>query len=253
MPSNTEGDTIDKAPAMNVLSATLALFALPIVGALALTTGGGHAGAAAPAGRLHVVELFQSQGCSDCPPAEANVNAIANDPHVLALSYGVTYWDQLGWKDTFATPGFTARQWDYARRRGRGNVWTPQVYVDGQADVVGANRAQLDRAIATTRVSGPPVAIGGGRVTLGAGAARARPATVWVVRYDPRTLDVPIRAGENGGRTLPHRNIVRQLTAIGRWTGPAESYALPPAPRGLATAVLVQDGQGGAIIAAARS
>ena len=237
---------------MKAFSATLALAAVSVAGALALV-GGGDAGAAAPAGRLHVVELFQSQGCSDCPPAEANLNAIAGDPDVLALSYGVTYWDQLGWKDTFAKPQFTARQWEYARRRGRGNVWTPQVYVDGQADLVGSNRAQLDRTIAAARVSGPAVAIRGGRVTVGAGPARAKPATVWLVRYDPRTLNVPIRAGENGGRTLPHRNIVRELTAIGRWTGPGATFALPAARPGLATAVLVQDGPGGAILAAAKS
>ena len=236
---------------MKAIPATLALAALSVAGALALV-GGGDAGAAAPAGRLHVVELFQSQGCSDCPPAEANLNAIAGDPNVLALSYGVTYWDQLGWKDIFAKPQFTARQWEYARRRGRDNVWTPQVYVDGQADLVGSNRAQLDRTVAAARVSGPAVAIGSGRVTVGAGPARAKPATVWLVRYDPRTLNVPIRAGENGGRTLPHRNIVRELTAIGRWTGPGATYALPAARPGLATAVLVQDGPGGAIIAAAK-
>ena len=237
---------------MKAFSATLALAAVSVAGALALV-GGGDAGAAAPAGRLHVVELFQSQGCSDCPPAEANLNAIAGDPDVLALSYGVTYWDQLGWKDIFAKPQFTARQWEYAKRRGRGNVWTPQVYVDGQADLVGSSRAQLDRTIAAARVSGPAVAIRGGRVTVGAGPARAKPATVWLVRYDPRTLNVPIRAGENGGRTLPHRNIVRELTAIGRWTGPGATFALPAARPGLATAVLVQDGPGGAILAAAKS
>ena len=235
----------------------VASLALPVVGALALlagaTAGGAGRAVAAPAGRLHVVELFQSQGCSDCPPAETNLNAIAGDPDILALSYGVTYWDQLGWKDSFATPQFTARQWDYARRRHRGTVWTPQVYVDGQADLVGSDRGQLDRTIAATRVSGPAVAAGGGRISVGVGPARATPATVWVVRYDPRTLNVPIRAGENNGRTLPHRNIVRELVAVGRWSGPAAGFALPPARPGLATAILVQDGPGGAIIAAARA
>ena len=170
---------------------------------------------------------------------------------MLALSYGVTYWDQLGWKDTFATPQFTARQWEYAKARGRGRVWTPQVYVDGKADLVGSNRAQLDQAVAGSRVAGPAVVVAGGKVTVGGGSS-ARPATVWLVRYDPRTLAVPIRAGENGGKTLPHRNIVRALTRLGAWTGRPASFALPPAPPGLATAVLVQDGPGGAIVGAAR-
>jgi hypothetical protein len=202
---------------------------------------------------LKVVELFQSQGCSDCPPAEANLNAIAGDPGILALSYGVTYWDQLGWKDTFATPQFTARQWDYAHRRNRANVWTPQVYVDGKADLVGSNRSQLDQTIAQSAVAGPDVTLNGARVTVGAGKAPGQPATVWLVRYDPRTLQVPIRAGENNGRTLPHRNIVRELVALGRWTGPAKSFDIPAAGvSGLASAVLVQEGPGGTIIAAAK-
>lgn len=205
-----------------------------------------------PSGRLVVVELFQSQGCSDCPPAEANVNAVAGDPNVLALSYGVTYWDQLGWKDTFATPQFTERQWEYARNRSRAQVWTPQVYVDGQADIVGSNRGQLDQLLAKSRINGPAVAIQSASVKIAAGRP-ARPATVWMVRYDPRILNVPIRAGENGGRTLPHRNIVRELTRIGSWNGTAASYALPARRDGLKTAILVQDGKGGAIIGAAKA
>lgn len=240
---------------MNRNRILVALLTLPGAGALAMLAGAVGTGraAAAPTGRLHVVELFQSQGCSDCPPAEANLNAIADDPNILALSYGVTYWDQLGWKDTFATPQFTARQWEYAKRRSRGNVWTPQVYVDGQADLVGSNRGQLDQTIAAARVGGPAVAVTGGRIVVNAGAARATPATVWVVHYDPRTLNVPIRAGENGGRTLPHKNIVRELVSVGRYDGHFASFALPAARPGLATAVLVQDGPGGTIIAAAKA
>lgn len=202
--------------------------------------------------RLVVVELFQSQGCSSCPPATANLNALAGNPHVLALSYGVTYWDQLGWKDTFASPQFTARQWDYARRHGRDRVWTPQVYVGGQRDIVGANRAQLDQLIARTSIKGPAVTIAAGQVRV-ASARAARPAIVWMVRYDPRTIDVPIRAGENGGRTLPHRNIVRELVQIGSWSGAAASFALPARRDPYRVAVIVQDGKGGAIIGAAKA
>lgn len=201
--------------------------------------------------RLAVVELFQSQGCSSCPPAAANINALASNPHVLALSYGVTYWDRLGWKDTFASPLFTSRQWEYARRKGRARVWTPQVYVDGQGDVVGANRAQLDQLIARSSIKGPSVRIAGSKVQVGDGRA-AKPATVWMVRYDPRTVQVPIRAGENGGRTLPHRNVVRELVKIGSWKGRAASFALPAGRESYRTAVLVQDGEGGAIIGAAK-
>src|SRR5271163_4509740 len=113
-------------------------------------------GAMARTKPLTVVELFQSQGCSDCPPANANVMALSDRPDLLTLSFGVTYWDQLGWKDTFASPQFTARQWDYARAFGREEVFTPEVVVNGRADVVGADRAELESLIARESNDGGP-------------------------------------------------------------------------------------------------
>ncbi|MFA6125151.1 MAG: DUF1223 domain-containing protein [Sphingomonas sp.] len=209
---------------------------------------------AADAAHPTVVELFESQGCSSCPPANANVNAIADRPDILALNFGVTYWDQLGWKDTFAQPAFTARQWDYARAGGRGQVFTPQIIIDGHDSLVGDNAQELASVIRASRrgASGPAIARGAGGVTLAAGTTSA-PATVWLVRYDPRVQLVPIRAGENGGRTLPHRNVVRSLEAIGTWTGRAQSYRISQAPRAdLREAILVQQGKGGRILAAQR-
>jgi hypothetical protein len=199
-----------------------------------------------------VVEEFQSQGCSSCPPANANVNALAGRPEVLALSYAVTYWDALGWKDTFASPAFTQRQWDYAHRAGRTNVATPQVIVNGRSAVNGGDRGEL-LALAASEGSpkgGPAIVSKNGTVALANGKT-PQPATVWLVRYDPVVRWVAIRAGENGGRKLPHRNVVRELVALGEWTGPAASFELPAAqePR-LASAVLVQAGTGGPIIAA---
>ncbi|OYY72091.1 thioredoxin family protein [Sphingomonas sp. 28-63-12] len=195
-----------------------------------------------------VIELYQSQGCSSCPPADAVVNKIADRKDVIALSFAVTYWDDLGWKDSFGSPAFTARQWDYAHSAGRGQVATPQVIVNGRDAVLGSREGELNEAIArNANTSGPDIAVAGNNVTVGAGKGAA---TVWVVRYDPRTIDVAIAAGENGGRTIPHRNIVRQLTSLGQWQGTAASFALPAAPAGLATAVLVQQGKGGPIIAA---
>lgn len=134
-----------------------------------------------------VVELYQSQGCSSCPPANANLNAIADRPDVIPLSFAVTYWDQLGWKDTFARPQFTARQWDYAHSAGRGQVATPQMVINGgRQTIVGNNRQQLEAAIASARRSaGPQITLTGGRVSIGA-ASSAKPSTVWVVRFDPR-------------------------------------------------------------------
>jgi hypothetical protein len=199
-----------------------------------------------------VVELFQSQGCSSCPPAIANINAIADRRDVLALTFAVTYWDELGWKDTFAKPQFTARQWDYAHAAGRGRVATPQTIINGRAVTNGGDAVDL---VATMRrvdrgTSGPSIALVAGKVMIGRGAA-THPAIVWLVRYDPRPLSVPIRSGENGGRTLIHRNVVRSIAPIGTWRG--QPISLPfAADQQLRSAALVQSGKGGPIIAAAR-
>ncbi len=201
-----------------------------------------------------VIELFQSQGCSDCPPANANLNAIADRSDILALSFGVTYWDRLGWKDIFAKPAFTARQWDYAHGAGRDNVFTPQMIVNGRGVLVGSNRAQVDAAIQKfdRGSGGPSIASRGGKVIIGKGSPR-RSATVWLAHYDPRVRNVPIRAGENGGRTLPHRDVVTTLQPLGTWTGAALTLDLPaPGDPALRAAVLVQEGTAGPIIAAAR-
>jgi hypothetical protein len=202
-----------------------------------------------------VVELFQSQGCSSCPPANANVSALSGRPDVVALSFQVTYWDNLGWKDTFAAPRYTARQWDYAHAFGRDGVFTPQVVVNGRRDAVGVDLAELRALlIAGDRgAGGPAISISAGSVTISAGPAR-KAANVWLVRYDPRIVQVPIKRGENAGRTLPHKNVVRELIRIGGWTGSAERLSIPAAADPmLRTAVLVQSPAGGPILAAARS
>src|SRR5580692_5068761 len=121
-----------------------------------------------------VVELFQSQGCSSCPPADLNLNAIADRPDVLALSFAVTYWDDLGWKDTFASPQFTARQYAYARGLGHPNVATPQIVVNGRHDLVGNDRRELDAAIrAAGQPAGASLEITVGAVSIAAGSAPA--------------------------------------------------------------------------------
>lgn len=200
-----------------------------------------------------VIELFQSQGCSSCPPANANINALSQRPDILALSFAVTYWDGLGWKDSFAKPQFTRRQWDYAHGFGNTQVWTPQVVINGRANITGTQAAPLQALIARNdRGNGGP-ALRLGVSTVDVAGAGSKPADVWLVRYEPRAIEVPIRAGENSGKTLPHRNIVREFIRIGQWSGGSARFALPAATRpGLATAVVVQSGPGGAIIAAAR-
>ena len=214
----------------------------------------GEARAQTPNAGPIVVELFQSQGCSSCPPANANVNALtAARPDVLALSYAVTYWDYLGWKDTFAKPAFTERQRAYQRSGQSDGVYTPQVVINGRKALVGANRGSLDKAIAATGPlrGGPAIVRDAGGVTIGAG--QGGPATVLVVTYDPRVRAVPVKAGENGGRTLPHRNIVIDLREAGVWNGKALHVAVPvPKDPALRTAVLLQKGAGGLLLAAAR-
>jgi len=202
-----------------------------------------------------VVELFQSQGCSSCPPANDNLAKVADRPDVIALNFAVTYWDGQGWKDTFAQPAFTARQWGYAHGFGRGSVFTPEVVVNGRHDGVGVAPLEFARLVGAGAgdPAGPAITLSVDKVTLGAGAKPAATADVWLVRYDPHILQVPIRGGENGGRTLPHKDIVRELVRIGAWTGAAEALSLPVATRpDLVTVVLVQAPGGGPILAAGK-
>lgn len=222
---------------------------LALLAALALSATAHAADARHPI----VIELFQSQGCSSCPPANANVNALAVQPDVLALSYAVTYWDGLGWKDVFAKQQFTDRQWDYARAFGNSQVWTPQVVINGRANITGIRAEPLKALIARSDrgAAGPALAITG--ASLDIAGATGKTADIWLVRYEPRAIEVAVKAGENGGKTLPHRNIVRELIRIGRWSGGTARFTIPAATRpGLAMAAFVQAGDGGPIIAAAR-
>ena len=228
---------------------------IPFAAALALAAGmvATPTSHAEPLQRLSVVELFTSQGCSSCPPANDNVAKISTRSDVIALSFGVTYWDQLGWKDTFASAAYTQRQYAYAKSLHHDGPFTPQVVVDGKEDVVGAKSGEIDALVSRTQIVGPELNVTGGSVEVGAGRSSGAPADVWLVRYDPRTVQVPVRAGENTGRTLPHKNVVKSLTRLGGWSGAPEHFALPPAAPGLSTAILVQKKDAGAILAAARA
>lgn len=240
-----------------LLAVSTALFLAACSGATASPAPSGEGAGATPTtlagdpAHPVVVELYQSQGCSSCPPAIKVINRLADRGDVIPLTFAVTYWDSLGWKDSFATPAYTARQWDYAHTAGRSQVATPQVIVNGRDAVLGSREGELNAAIARNVVkTGPAIAAANGKVTIGDG--KATNATVWVVRYDPRTINVAIQAGENGGVTLPHRNVVKQLVNVGSWSGKAASFALPAAPAGLKTAILVQNGKGGPILSAAK-
>lgn len=222
--------------------------------AIILSTMTAGSALAADADHPVVVELYQSQGCSSCPPANAILNSLADRADVLPLNFGVTYWDRLGWKDSFAQPAFTARQWDYSRAGGRTNVATPQFIVAGRGVVTGSNGNQLAQSIAIEgrQPDGPAITASGGRIRIAAGKA-ARPATVWLVRYDSRPQNVKIGRGENGNRVLPYRNVVTGLRAIGTWSGGAIEFEQPAyKDAGQRSAVFLQQGAGGPIIAARR-
>ena len=226
-------------------------FAVPTL-FLAACSAASQPQASATVARPVVIELFQSQGCSSCPPALGVLDQEAGRNDVIALNFAVTYWDQLGWKDEFAKPEFTARQWAYARAGGRANVQTPQLIVDGRKAVLGSRKGEVDAAIAAARaVAGPAIMISADKIVVGRGTAAK--ATVWLVDYDPRAVAVPIRAGENNGRTLIHRNIVKRFAALGQWSGGAMSYSLPSAQPGLARVIILQQDGAGPILAARKA
>jgi hypothetical protein len=180
-----------------------------------------------------VVELFTSEGCSSCPPADALLAELALRPGILALSFHVDYWDRLGWKDPFSSPAATARQQDYARILGTGTVYTPQLVVDGHWQAIGSDRDGVLRAIAAAGVPPPiPVTLAvyhdRARVTLGPGGDGVRVAVV-LVAFDRRHVDA-VAGGENSGRTLTHVDVVRGLANAG-WLGGETRTVEAPVPR----------------------
>jgi hypothetical protein len=201
-----------------------------------------------------VVELFQSQGCSSCPPTEANVGAISDRADVLALAFEVDYWDRLGWKDTFSKPAWTARQYAYAHAMNRDGVYTPQVVVNGRVEGDGLEPGALAGLMSRgdRGAGGPIVGFSGGAVTVGRGAAPAGGADVWLARYIPHTVEVTIPRGENAGQTLPYKDVVREMVLLGKWRGEAATFPSPGGDASLAEAAIVQGSGAGPILAAAK-
>jgi hypothetical protein len=209
---------------------------------------------AADAEHPTVIELFQSQGCSSCPPANASLIEFVKRPNVIALTFAVDYWDRLGWKDTFASPAYTARQYAYARSLGGDGVYTPEIVVNGRAAGVGDTVAEMEALAKKTDrgASGPSLSFAAGSVVVSKGAAPAAGADVWLALYDPKVVEVPVARGENAGRTLAHTHVVHGLTRLGHWTGEEARFALPASAEGYARAVLVQSGGVGPILAAGK-
>lgn len=218
--------------------------------------------AASGAARKAVVELFTSQGCSSCPAADALLKRLAARDDLIALSLPVDYWDYLGWKDTLASPKFTERQRAYARTRGDGAIYTPQIVVNGLAHVNGSDEGQIARAIDRTTKALPLVPVelrrGDGKLVIEAGglpgSAAGGYATFWLLVI-AKSIAVPIERGENQGRTITYYNVVRELKPVGKWSGRPVTLALEPAaslrPESERCAVLLQQGDAGPIIGAA--
>jgi hypothetical protein len=202
-----------------------------------------------------VVELFTSQGCSSCPPADAFLGELAQRKDVIALAYHVDYWDYIGWKDRYASPAWTDRQKAYAGALELRTLYTPQMVIDGRVDAVGSDRSNvsylIDRAAALPKLE-LTLDSSGSRHVLHLPEARfSKPATVWLVIYDPEQR-TQVNRGENAGSTLSEYNIVRDLRKLASWDGKATTIDLNLATmgKGQACAVLVQGADQGPILAA---
>lgn len=200
-----------------------------------------------------LVELFTAQGCRTCRDADAHMGKLAERPGVLALTFSVDYWDYLGWTDTFARPEYTARQRAYVTRLKLREPYTPQVVVDGRQETQGQKASEVDRLvrIAATQTRNPPDMrfVGFRRVDVGSGRIGRGGAEVWLIRYDPRSVEVTVRAGDNRGETVVQKNVVRQMQRLGVWRGTPRAFRLPtPIEDGLKTAVVVQGPRGGRVL-----
>ncbi|WP_180900642.1 DUF1223 domain-containing protein [Martelella soudanensis] len=233
-----------------------------ILGALAAAFAFSGAGAGEIRSPLGVVELFTSQGCSSCPPADKAVAGLADEGDVIVLSYHVDYWNYLGWTDTMSSPENTQRQYDYSAAMGRSGVYTPQAVVNGRAEMVGASAEKLRQTLAGLQSDGEgmnvPVSISksGDEVIIDIGSGKGK-ADVLVVYFKSRE-QVAIKDGENEGRTIDYRNIVTDVQTVGMWHGKATKVTLPARvlePResdGCAILLQTTDGNGnpGAILGA---
>jgi hypothetical protein len=208
-----------------------------------------------------VVELFTSEGCSSCPPADALLGELAQRQYVLPLSFHVDYWDYIGWKDRFADPLYTRRQHAYAEAQGSSMVYTPQMIVAGAIDVVGSDRKAVEKAlkVAYTRNTMYRIHVmreDDGRVVVQFPDAQIGvPATVWLVTYQ-RSAESHVNAGENAGHDLMTYNVVRSLQKVGMWTGPATEIELKLDQQAKANspdacAIIANQAEHGPIIAAA--
>ena len=187
----------------------------------------------AAARRPVIVELFTSQGCSSCPPADAFLEKLKGEPGVVALSYHVDYWDYLGWRDTLGSAEYSQRQYDYAESRGDRNVYTPQMVINGGDHYVGSHRGKVSDGIAAARSATATqwvdIAMSDNKtdvmIDIAAGAA-TKEATLWLMAFAPM-ISTEIKKGENAGSTVEYYNVVRKMVPAGMWHGEAAKLVLP--------------------------
>jgi hypothetical protein len=195
-----------------------------------------------------VAELFTSQGCSSCPPADALLAELAARPGVLALSFHVDYWDRLGWKDPFSSAAATERQHRYARVLGLATVYTPQIVVDGRWQTVGSDRAEVEHALTRARPDhdNVPIALtidnGKARIMLGPGGDGSS-GSVLLIGFDRRHV-TRVERGENGGRTLAYADVVRGLREVSRYNGRAGEIETPVSWKSDRVAAVLQAADG---------
>jgi hypothetical protein len=242
------------------LAAFLLAAALPLsAGALVLAQGDAQKPSNAAGGEPVVVELFTSQGCSSCPPADRVARKLAAEPGTVVISRPVTYWDRLGWKDTLASPQNTELQQSYALRGLAGNsgVYTPQAVVDGRTGVVGSDGPALRRLIADARREAKPkITLEPGkdttRVVRIAGVTTAR-AQLSVIGFASRAT-VGVGSGENGGQRIVYSNVFKGEKSLGTWNGGTASFSLPATARTIPGAdhyaLILRKGKAGPILAA---
>lgn len=204
-----------------------------------------------------VVELFTSQGCSSCPPADRLLAELATHEYVIALALHVDYWDYLGWKDSFAQPAFSNRQRSYAQGWGERTVYTPQMVVQGVKYMVGSRSDEVQRQIMQYEDEGPKVSLtasnegSGIHVELAPVGGAQGPAEIYLVRFTPLET-VLIERGENAGRTIDYVNVVRSWESLGVWDGTSAAAVEADAQVSGEYAVIVQSEGQGEILAATR-
>jgi len=224
-------------------------FLAPSLAALAMLISAESARADGPV----LIELFTSQGCNSCPPADAYLGDLARRKDVVALAFHVDYWDQLGWKDPFADAAWTKRQRQYSRSLRTTQIYTPQMVVDGGEHAVGSDRGSVERLVgAAAKRARPKVELTRAADGLDLKVDGQGEGEIWIVGYDPKH-ETKVARGENAGKTLAEFNVVRGIRQVEGWKGGALARRLASAelPPGAAYAVLVQEADLGRVLAVA--